>query len=386
MDPETVTTAERVPHGGVDDADVLDFSANTNPETPPGVASVAETALSEATRYPNDSYPEYRAAAAEYVGCDPEQVVATPGGLAGLRLAVETRVEPGDKVLVPAPSFGEYAREVSLQGATPEFVRYDRITAVDPSDYATVIVCHPNNPTGDGYDENTLRAFAERCRETGTELLADEAFLGFTDRPSLAGTPGVVVARSLTKLFGLPGVRAGFLVATGERRDALATARRAWNLGTVAARVGAHAMRRDEFVRVTRDRVAAERDRLHDGLDCFCDGLDCPRDDLDDCHDDLGRLGEQFTVHQAGSSVVGPVEADRVVATDAADSAVENTTAPFLLVDVGDRSVASIRSALLDRGIAVRDATTFRGLDNHVRVAVRTPEENDRLLEALADV
>jgi hypothetical protein len=145
-------------------------------------------------------------------------------------------------------------------------------------------------------------------------------------------------------------------------------------------------MRRDEFVRVTRDRVAAERDRLHDGLDCFCDGLDCPRDDLDDFHDDLGRLGEQFTVHQAGSSVVGPVEADRVVATDAADSAVENTTAPFLLVDVGDRSVASIRSALLDRGIAVRDATTFRGLDNHVRVAVRTPEENDRLLEALADV
>ncbi|WP_336037731.1 threonine-phosphate decarboxylase CobD [Halobacterium yunchengense] len=336
MDPDAVRGADRVPHGGSDDASVLDFSANTNPRTPPGVREVYEDALAAAERYPDDDYPDYRRAAAAYAGCDPGQVVPTPGGLAAIRLAVETRVERGDSVLVPSPSFGEYAREIALQGADPSFVPNDEVLEADPAGHAMAVVCNPNNPTGDLYDAGALRAFADRCRDAGTELLVDEAFLGFTDADSLAGEPGVVVARSLTKLFGLPGLRAGFLAATGERRADCATARRAWNLGTPAAAVGAHAMRQDEFVAETRARVASERDRLG------------------------AALAGDFDVHPSD--------------------------APFLLLDVGDRDVAGLADAALDRGVAVRDATTFRGLDSHVRVAVRTPGENDRLLEVLADV
>ena len=336
MDPDAVRDASRVPHGGSDDADVLDFSANVNPRTPPGTRAVYEDALDDATRYPDDGYPEFRAAAGEYVDADPERVVQTPGGLAGLRLAIETRVEPGDSVLVPSPSFGEYAREVELQGATPEFVPHGEILDADPSDHATAIVCNPNNPTGTLYDHDELRAFAARCREAETELLVDEAFLGFTDAPSLAGTEGVVVARSLTKLFGLPGLRAGFLVAQGDRLADLRTARRAWNLGTPAAAVGAHAMAQPEFVDETKRRVVSERERLREALSAHFDVLP--------------------------------------------------SQAPFLLLDVGDRDVDALVDATMERGVAVRDATTFRGLDSHVRVAVRTPDENDRLLEVLADV
>ncbi|CQH59175.1 L-threonine-O-3-phosphate decarboxylase [Halobacterium hubeiense] len=333
MDPDAVRDAGRVPHGGSDDPDVLDFSANVNPRTPPGVREVYEAALDDAGRYPNDDYPDFRDAAAGYVDCAPERVVPTPGGLAGIRLAVETRVEPGDSVLVPYPSFGEYAREVELQGADPAFVPHDELLDADPNGHAMAVVCNPNNPTGTLYGADDLRAFAARCREADTELLVDEAFLGFTDEESLAGTPGVVVARSLTKLFGLPGLRAGFLVATGDRLDNLRTARRAWNLGTPAAAVGAHAMRRAEFVAETRERVASERERLRAAL----------ADDFD----------------------------------------VFDSAAPFLLLDVGDRDVAALCEATEARGVAIRDATTFRGLDSHVRIAVRTPEENDRLLEAL---
>jgi len=333
MDPDAVRDAGRVPHGGSDDPDVLDFSANVNPRTPPGVREVYEAALDDAGRYPNDDYPDFRDAAAGYVGCAPERVVPTPGGLAGIRLAVETRVEPGDSVLVPYPSFGEYAREVELQGADPAFVPHDELLDADPNGHAMAVVCNPNNPTGTLYGADDLRAFAARCREADTELLVDEAFLGFTDEESLAGTPGVVVARSLTKLFGLPGLRAGFLVATGDRLDNLRTARRAWNLGTPAAAVGAHAMRRAEFVAETRERVASERERVRAAL----------ADDFD----------------------------------------VFDSAAPFLLLDVGDRDVAALCEATESRGVAIRDATTFRGLDSHVRVAVRAPAENDRLLEAL---
>jgi histidinol-phosphate/aromatic aminotransferase/cobyric acid decarboxylase-like protein len=142
MDSEAVARlagAARVPHGSSDDPDLLDFSANTNPEVPAGVDAVYADALDAARSYPDDAYPEYRSAAAEHVtaggdgaagdegaGADgedgatpvgPEQVVPTPGGLAALRLALSVAVDPGDRVLVPAPSFGEYAREVRLQGA-----------------------------------------------------------------------------------------------------------------------------------------------------------------------------------------------------------------------------------------------------------------------------
>ncbi|MDQ2051211.1 aminotransferase class I/II-fold pyridoxal phosphate-dependent enzyme [Natronolimnohabitans sp. A-GB9] len=338
MNPDAVRAGKRVPHGGETDRDVLDFSANTTPSVPDGVDAVYEDALEAARRYPDDEYPEFRAAAGEFVGCDPDRVIPTPGGLAAIRLAMEITLESGDEALVPVPSFGEYAREVELQGASPRFVSHDEILTADDDDLescALAVVCTPNNPTGEAADPDELAAFADRCADADTTLLVDEAFLGFTDLPSATRleAANVIVARSLTKLFGLPGLRAGFAVATGDRRDALETARRAWSLGTPAARVGAYCLRQDAFVRETRDRVARERERLRD------------------------RLDERFDVAPSD--------------------------APYLLCDVGDRSVDDVVATARADGVAIRDATTFRGLDSHIRVAVKDRVANDRLLAAL---
>ena len=349
MDPEATSNVGRIPHGSSDDFDLLDFSANINPRVPEGVRAVYIGALDRARRYPPDDYLDYRAAAAAHVGCEPSQVIPTPGGLAAIRLTCEVVVEKGDSVLVPYPSFGEYAREVRLQGATPEFVPHDALCEADPEGHALAICCTPNNPTGDADTIDDRRAFAERCSASGTTLLADEAFLGFTDRASLAAVEfeNVVVARSLTKLFGLPGLRAGFAVATGDRRTRLANARRAWALGTPAASVGTHCMRDRTFVRETRERVRTERARLRDRLAAFV--------------------------------------------------SVRPSDAPFLLCDVsqgggdsdgggdtdGGSDVERVVADARTEGIALRDATTFRGLDSHIRVAVRTPEENDRLVAVL---
>jgi len=336
MDGEAARSVDRVPHGGAEQRDLVDFSANVNPERPDGVGRVYETALAAARSYPHDDYCEYRVTAGEYVGCDPTDVVPTAGGLEAIRLTVGVAVGPGDDVLVPSPSFGEYAREVRLQGGRPAFVPHRELPDRDPAGYALAILCHPNNPTGDAYEADRIRAFADRCRDAGTPLLVDEAFLGFSDRPSLAGRPGVVVARSLTKLYGLPGLRMGFAVAPGDLGEALAAVRRTWTLSTPAAAVGTHCMRQQSFVAETRRRVRTERERM------------------------AAELGDRFDVHPSD--------------------------APFLLVDLGDCSVPRVLERLREHDIAVRDATTFRGLDSHVRMAVRRPDENDRLLAALADV
>nr|WP_193791290.1 threonine-phosphate decarboxylase CobD [Halobiforma lacisalsi] len=338
MNPDAMRRVERAPHGGEPDRDLLDFSANTNPRTPDGVRDVYTDAFEDARRYPDDDYPDFRAAAAAFVGCEPEHVIPTAGGLAAIRLALECELEAGDAALVPYPSFGEYAREVQLQGASPQFVRSDDLLEVRTpllEEVDLAVVCTPNNPTGEAADPDALAALSDRCADAGTTLLVDEAFLGFTELPSAATVTGehVIVARSLTKLFGLPGLRAGFAVACGERRDALETARRAWSLGTPSARVGAHCLRQADFVAETRERVARERDRL------------------------ARALGGRFDVTPSD--------------------------APYLLCDVGDESVDDVLASAREDGVAVRDARTFRGLDSHIRVAVKDREANDRLLEAL---
>ncbi|MFQ3318167.1 MAG: threonine-phosphate decarboxylase [Natronomonas sp.] len=336
MHPDGIDDIDRVPHGSSDRADVLDLSANINPEVPDGTRDVYEAAFDEARSYPNDAYPVFRNAAAEYVDSVADHIVPTAGGLAAMRLAIGVTVSPGDSVLVPFPSFGEYAREVELAGGDPVFVSHDDLPDRDPSDHAMAIVCTPNNPTGDCYDADALAAFADRCAAGDTVLLADEAFLGFTDRASLAGRPGVIVARSLTKLFGLPGLRAGFAVAEGDLLSRLQTARPAWSLGGPAAAVGAHAMRDSAFIDATRDRVAREGEHLREELQA-----------------------RGFDVH--------PSEA------------------PFLLCDVGD-DPSALLSACAERGVVLRDATTFRGLDSHIRIAVRSREATEELLAVLDEV
>jgi len=324
----------RVPHGGAAVPWLLDFSANANPNCPDGTARVYESSLAAARSYPADDYCEYRARAAEYVGCEGTAVVPTAGGMGAIRLAVATTVSSGDAVLLPAPSFGEYAREVGLQGGRPEFVPATDVLETDPDPYALAVVCQPNNPTGRAYDPAALRAYAARCREADTVLLVDEAFLDFTDLDSLAGEPGVIVARSLTKIFGLPGLRMGFAVATDTLCSRLQAARPTWGLSAPAAAVGAHCLDDEAFVEATRERVAHERERMRDRLDARFD--------------------------------------------------VTPSVAPYLLLDAGssaavDEAIDEARAA----SIAVRDARTFRRLDSHLRVAVRREYENDLLLDAL---
>ena len=127
MDPDSVADVGRVPHGSSDDPDIVDLSANVNPEVPDGTRSVYGDALGAARSYPDDGYPAFRAAAADYVDCAADSVVPTAGGLAAVRLAVGVTVSPGDSVLVPYPSFGEYAREIELAGGDPVFVPHDEL-------------------------------------------------------------------------------------------------------------------------------------------------------------------------------------------------------------------------------------------------------------------
>lgn len=324
---------DRVPHGGSDE--LLDFSTNVNPRSPEGAQEVYIEAYSEAKEYPS-TYTGFCRSAADYVGCSPESVIPTAGGTQALRLAVRASTPPHGKVAVPYPSFGEYAREVKLQSAQPEFVPYNEVPGLDPSPYNLVILCNPNNPTGETYGAGRLSEYVEECNSVDTTLLVDEAFLDYTERDSLAGLEGVIVVRSLTKMYGLPGLRMGFLVTSGDLLENIGSLRMPWNLSVPAVRVGEYCMQQTSFVEETRERVERERQRMREGL------------------------SDSFDVRDSDS--------------------------PFLLINAGGpECVDEIIRRCKNEGIAVRDARSFRGLNSHIRVAVRLPSENTRLLRVLRE-
>ncbi|ELZ91944.1 L-threonine-O-3-phosphate decarboxylase [Haloferax mucosum ATCC BAA-1512] len=336
MDPASVPDVDPVSRGGAADHSVVDFSLGSNPEHPSGLAGVYESVLSTSRRYSLDDHSEFRVAAAEYVGCKPDEVVPAAGAIEALRLALGVTVSPGDTVATPEPCCGEYGREIELQGGTQVRAPRDEfLRTVDPEDHATVILGHPSHPTGEAYPTDELRAFLTECQWADTPVIVDESFLGFTRLPSTAGLDGVITLRSVTNVFGVPSLRAGFAAATGELYDKLSRARCTWVLSSPAVEVATYCLKQDEFLEATRDRTERERSRVTAELEV---------------------LG--YETHSSDG--------------------------PFVLFRADD--VDSVLRETRRRGFALRDARCYRTFDSHVRMTLRRPHENDDLLDVLAEV
>jgi Histidinol-phosphate/aromatic aminotransferase and cobyric acid decarboxylase len=330
-----------VQHGGVEDPGVLDFSANTNPAVPVGAKTVFARSFDRCDRY-RVSHPEYTAAVADLCACPRSWVLPTGGGIAALSVAITALVERDATVTVAGPTFGEYARLVQNAGGQLRPVALMDLDTTDVSDSDLVIVCTPNNPCGRLISADRRADLLHAAAAEGVPVLLDEAFIDFTEMPSAAGHPAAVVARSETKLSGLPGLRAGALIVPPAYRDRVEAVRDPWPIGTPAAAVAAYCLRQVSFIEATRRRVGIERTRMRSALE--------------------------------PSYEVSP------------------SAAPFLLCRPRHPSALALDPSdpvgdLCDRAaaadIAIRDARSFEGYDQHIRVAVRRPHENDRLLALL---
>jgi L-threonine-O-3-phosphate decarboxylase len=318
----------------------LDFAVNVIPGGPPAwLRGELLAAFDRVGEYPDDR-PAAAALAARH-GRDPAEVLPVNGSAEAFWLLASV-LRPARPVVVH-PTFTE--PEVALRVAGHDVQRVFRHPkhfgldpAAVPENADLVVVGNPNNPTGN-LDPAGLLAGLTR---PGRVLVVDEAFMEFTEAEaeSLAGRgdlPGLVVVRSLTKLWALPGVRAGYLLCAPDLAAALRAARQPWSVNGIAcAALVACAGDRTTPSRVA-ERVTAAREELVA---------------------DLRRLP---------SVRVWPSEAN------------------FLLLTVP--AGPAVRSGLAERGIAVRPADSFPGLGpDHLRVAVRSPEDNRRLVAALEEV
>jgi len=233
----------------------LDLSTGINPQpypVPPLAADVWH-------RLPEVS-PELVVAACAYYAAP----LILP--IAGTQAAIQTlpRLRPPTRLVVAAPSYAEHAHRWSCAGHTVREVFYDALeSAVEQCD--VMIVCNPNNPTGETVPPDTLLGWAASLASRGGWLVVDEAFADVTPEQSIAARsdqPGVVVLRSVGKFFGLAGLRLGFVAAQASLLAQLADAIGPWSVGRPAQEIGVRALTDLAWQDVTRAELTSSGARL----------------------------------------------------------------------------------------------------------------------------
>ncbi len=267
---------------GVRESDFLDFSQNVNPLGAPDAAlEAARHALDlDSGRYPDLTYPELREALAGYLGVSPEMVLPTNGGAEALFLAARLAADSGakNKARIPQPTFSEYATAARTAGLESEHrvarhpengFRLDLTVFEDLENVAAVFLCNPNNPTGEALSHEEVTRIAGIAREAGAALIVDEAFADFVPEVSVAGEvdDGLIVARSFTKFFGIPGLRLGCLVTSDVERAR--SFQPSWSVNAVAAAAGISAAGDAEFIRASLMEVPRLRGELRTSLEAL---------------------------------------------------------------------------------------------------------------------
>ena len=347
----------RTVHGGLDPAElrayglrpdqVLDFSANINPlgPSPRVVRAAAEADLAA---YPDRDSLVLCEALAERLDVAVDHLLVGNGSTELIHLLARAHLRPGDRCAVFTPTFGEYEAAAGMAGAEVHTIPATEVDGFHwPIDEAArtiralqpdiVFLCNPNNPTSVCLEREAVEQVADAVGERGL-LVLDDAYASLAGRPAealpLLDRGNVAILRSMTKDHALAGVRLGYLVAPPEVVAGVRALQHAWSVNAVAQAAGLAALDDEAHVEAAREVIRDARAELRA---------------------ELGSLG--------------------LTVTDSATN--------FLLVKVGD--AAGVRSALLRRGLAVRDCASF-GLPAHIRIAVRKRDECARLVESLREV
>lgn len=336
-------------HGDAEASEgLLDFAVNVAGATPPPwLVEVLRQAVAGVARYPVSG--PARTALADLHGVPPECVLPVVGAAEAFTLLARM---PWRRPLVAHPQFTE--PEAALRAAghlvqrlilgDADGFRLGRAAAEVSPDVDLVVVGNPTNPTSRLHPAADLLALTR----PGRTLVVDEAFMDAVEAPEApeyslvrraAGSPGVVVVRSLTKTFVIPGLRVGYLVADAATVQRLASVQPPWAVGTLACAAAVACAGA-----AGREHAAAVRRRLPHRLRHITRAL--------------GDIGLAVVAEPRG---------------------------PFVLARHAE--AGRLRTGLRDRGIAVRRGDTFPGLGpDWLRFAARPEGDVDRLTAAARDV
>lgn len=234
---------------------------------------ISQALISDLHRYPDPLASEVRDKLAAYVGARPEEVLVTSGGDEGIKLVMEALVEPGQVILTHSPSFSMYEISGTIRGARmvkvqdlPGF-RIDvegLIRAAQEEDPALIILCVPNNPTGQALTREEVQRIIE---STQAPILLDGAYMEFAqeDLTDLY-SDRVLVLRTLSKAFGLAGARLGYLVSSEALIGDITLVKPPYNTTRTSQVLASLALDLVDEVRARVEMIKRERDSLVQAL------------------------------------------------------------------------------------------------------------------------
>jgi L-threonine-O-3-phosphate decarboxylase len=331
--------------------EILDFSASINPlGPPPSVLNAITQHLGDIQAYPDPNATKLRQQLSLFHQVPIDWVMVGNGAAELLTWACRSLGEMAQVHLL-TPAFGDYWR--ALKAFDAEVCPHSVMDLAHQGDLsalhslaldvapAGLLLNNPHNPTGQLFPKAEVLKLAHRF----SRIVIDEAFMDFlpdADRhsliPELVNHPHVVVLRSLTKFYSIPGLRLGYAIGHPEMLQKWQAWRDPWSVNALAIAAGVAALQDESFQAQTYGWLAEAIVQLRSGL------------------------------AQLPGLVVIPGAVN------------------FVLVRC-DRSVMQLQADLLKQyKILIRDCMSFEELgDRYFRVAVRTVEENERLLAALAD-
>ncbi len=343
---------------GQDPSEIIDFSANINPLGPPtSVLQMLQKAVREVSSYPDPAQRTFRRKLVSHMnipGLSEEMILVGNGAAECMALAI-LGLAP-KKVGVIHPCFSEYEQLARSYGS--EVIRcYGKEAGQLKPDMADlrrlfaqsdmVFIGHPNNPTGLMYSLEELREMAEWAEQENTTMVADEAFIDFLPPeqqvsllPQWSSFPNMIVIRSLTKFYAIPGLRLGYAVAQPEWIRAMKEKQVTWSVNHLALKAGELCLEEHDYAERTRELISGERAFLTEQI--------------------ANGLGWQVWPGKANYLLV-------------------RAPAPY--------SARSLQFLLGKKGFLIRNCEMYPGLTSgDFRIAVRTREENRRLISAMEEV
>ncbi|HSV89909.1 MAG TPA: threonine-phosphate decarboxylase CobD [Nitrospiraceae bacterium] len=333
---------------------IIDFSASINPLGPPAaVLRAIRSALKQIVHYPDPDCRQLRHELAQRCGLDPDMILVGNGSSELIHLLPRAlRIR---SALIIGPTFEEYARALLQAGSVVQYIHAQREQRFRPplqavlerlsakrSKFDAVFLCNPNNPTGQVMNRRALGMLAEVVERQQGWLIVDEAFIDYCHEQSVVSLlnehPRMVVLRSLTKFYAMPGLRIGYLLGTSKVLGLVKERQPPWSVNSLAQEASCAGLQDEVYAK--KSRVFMENERS-----CFVRGL-------------RSLSGLQ----------------------------VYSSAANFILIGLPAWTSAGEVTDRLDfERLLVRDCSTLPGLTAQmIRVAIRTAKENQRLLTALS--
>lgn len=338
--------AETARELGLAEADILKLASNENPlGSSPKAIEAIRAALGDLAYYPDGSGYELKAAISSKLGVAPENIVLGNGSNDVLELVARAFLTRDDSAVYSQHAFMVYALATQAIGARHIEVPardfghdLDAIARAIAPDTRLVFLANPNNPTGTFLPWGEIESFVAKVPDR-VLVVIDEAYGEYlpegrrSPAPAwLRRFPNLVLSRTLSKAYGLAGLRVGFGLAHPEVAELMNRVRQPFNVNHLAMVAAKAALGDDEFIARSREVNAAGLAQLAAGFE---------------------RLGLDY-IPSSGN---------------------------FVAVRVGDAAAAYAR--LLAEGVIVRPVANY-GMPAHLRVTVGTPAQNERFLGALA--